>query len=88
MYVGPIRAHIASILGTSAISPSDCFVVSVAGDRRRPEPAERERTKFAQGSLSAPMRYSDRVGGSNETGKQRGLIAHEVAQSKAGQFSE
>ena len=39
MYVGPIRALIGSIQGTSAIFPSDCFAVSIAGDRKRPEPA-------------------------------------------------
>ena len=32
---GPIRAHIGSIQGTPAIFPSDCFVVSVAGGRKR-----------------------------------------------------
>jgi hypothetical protein len=29
MYVGPIRADIASIEGTGVIFPSDCFVVGI-----------------------------------------------------------
>jgi hypothetical protein len=59
MYVGPIRAHIGSILGTGAIFPSDCFVVSVCG-RSKATGASRREGANNFSIVSRPRRASHR----------------------------
>jgi len=74
------RKNFQSVIYTHVCRPNTC-PYRVSSRHKRDFPSD----CFV---VSVTMPYSDRVGGSNETGKQRGFIAHEVARFVASLGSE